>query len=85
MNRRTIQPCGTGCIDDAAELLLPEVRPSCLGARESASQMDIHDLIPFLVGHVPEPVVGVRTLAWIFHKVICLTPCLAGYRHCLAK
>lgn len=46
--------CASG-VNDPAKLLLAEDGPGGLGARESTVQMNLGDLVPFLVGHVLEP------------------------------
>jgi len=46
---------GSRCgVDDSAVLLLLHVRPGGLGAREGPLQMDQHDQVPVLVGHLRE-------------------------------
>lgn len=44
----TVETSSTGGVDDAAELLLAEVRPCCLGARESAVKVNSLDQVEFL-------------------------------------
>jgi hypothetical protein len=76
----TVQSSSTGSIDNTAEFLFPEMGPSCLGARESAFQMDFHNLIPLLVGHVLKP----EQLLSISRERLCrtFTPYPAESQHC---
>jgi hypothetical protein len=52
--RLTKQASCAGCIDDPTELLLAEDWPRCVGTRECALEVNVLDLVPFLVGHIPE-------------------------------
>ena len=52
--RSTVEPCSTGSIYDATELLLAEDGPCSFGAGERALEVDFLDLVPLLVGHVLE-------------------------------
>jgi hypothetical protein len=52
---RTIQSSGASSVENASKLLLAEVGPRSLGAGKRGFQMDFHDLVPFLVGHILEP------------------------------
>lgn len=50
----TEQASRTGCIDYPPELLLAEDWPGCVGTRECALEVDVLNLVPFFVGHIPE-------------------------------
>ena len=50
----TKQASCAGCIDYPTELLLAEDGPGCMGTRECALEVNVLDLVPFLVGHIPE-------------------------------
>ena len=50
----TKQASCAGCVDYATELLLAEDWPRSVGTRERALEVNILNLVPFLVGHIPE-------------------------------
>lgn len=52
---RTVEASSARGVDYTTELLFSEMRPGCLRARESALQMDLHNLIPLLIREVLEP------------------------------
>ena len=49
-----IDTAGASGVDDAAVLLLEHVRPGSLGASVGTTEVDVHDGVPQLVGHVGE-------------------------------
>lgn len=51
----TIDTSSARSVNYTAKLLLSENRPRSLGARKRAVQMNLGDLIPFLITHVLEP------------------------------
>ncbi len=80
----TKQASCAGCVDYPTELLLAEDWPGCVGTRECALEVNILNLVPFLVGHIPEA--GHHLFR--FRETVpvkennCLTLCPVGFRHC---
>ena len=79
-NLITIDTSSAGGIDDSAKLLFPEDWPCGFGACICALQMNLHDLVPFLVWHVLE-----TRRMWVRRKPktrIAHTPCRVGFQRC---
>lgn len=62
LESHTVEAGGTSSVDNATELLLAEEGPGSLRACKRTLQMDLHDLVPFLVGHVLEASVDIQHL-----------------------
>ena len=63
LKSRTVEASSTSSVDNATKLLLAEEWPSGLCASECALQMNLRDLIPFLVRHVLEAGTDTQYLA----------------------
>ena len=82
-SRPTKQASGAGCIDNPTELLLAEDWPRCVGTRECALEVNILNLVPFLVGHVPETGHHIfRSREKPLVKESCPTLCPVEFQRC---
>jgi hypothetical protein len=84
LNTQTLtkQASCAGCIDYPTELLLAEDWPGCVGTRECALEVNILNLVPFLVGHIPETGHHIFRSREMPLEDNCLTLCPVEFQHC---